>query len=122
MPEHPSPGARNFSGTPLEGTNATYQGADFGLHIAVNSSGAFFNSRAGVGFADKYESKMNSLVGGTTAAQNFILLHEVAHYMQVPGFIANDGTDGPNRDRQKINNDKLWQNCEKTITGGLGPA
>jgi hypothetical protein len=50
-----------------------------------------------------------SLAGGATAAHNFILLHEVAHYLQVPGLIADDGR---NVERQKFNNDTLWQHCE----------
>lgn len=112
----PLAGAADFSGTQFAGLNGMANDYAFGYAITINSSGAFFSGAVGVGYADKFASDMNKLVGGTPPAQNFILLHELAHYFQANGFNPNDTGSVA---AQKMNNDLIWKNCANTIQGGL---
>jgi hypothetical protein len=73
------------------------------MAIVVNNSGAFFN---GSGTTDN-----GKIAGGTPAAEVFILIHELAHLNNVPGFIpdANSKQAGIN------NNLMIDQHCSKAI-------
>jgi RHS repeat-associated protein len=89
-----------------------------GYVITINTAGAFFQASVGVGLADRSAAQMNSLVGGTVAAQNFILLHELAHFFGASGFVLDANANGqPIVAAQKKNNDLLWKHCKTTIKG-----
>jgi RHS repeat-associated protein len=100
--------AQNFQGTQYQGLN----GLTSSYAILINSSGAFFSSAVGVGYAGVYANQVQSIQGGTPEAQYFILLHELAHFFQAQGFIQNDGNS---LGAQQANNDLLWKDCSKTI-------
>jgi hypothetical protein len=82
--------------------------------ITINANGAFFNTGIGVGYAGQYAAQIGQIGPATQQAQDLILLHELAHYLQVPGFIPNDNTVPS----QKSNNDAVFQNCNKTLYAG----
>jgi RHS repeat-associated protein len=114
----PLAGAEDLSGTGDAGANARMGFFGNGLEMTINSSGAFFDRNVSVGNAGRFSAEMLGLKGGTPQAQTFILLHELAHYFVVPGFVRNDGNGNPQR--QEFNNDLVWEKCEKTIRGGVG--
>jgi hypothetical protein len=116
----PAAGAANLNTSSGQGPNAAEGPIGTGYSITVNAYGAFFDPSVGVGVGKVYDSQISQLVGGTQSAQNFILLHELAHYFQVPGFIKNDYNlnDPTNLNSQRLNNDQVWKNCSKTIGGG----
>ncbi len=113
--QSPLAGAVNFAQVgldPLVGdTGNGYTGTDIGTGFAINinTSGAFFTNTVGVGYATN--PMIKSIQPASPRAQMFIVLHEVAHYFQAPGFIQADNTTG----RQTFNNDLLGQKCSKTI-------
>jgi hypothetical protein len=113
----PLAGAANFAGTEFAKFNGITDNTTFGFSITINTSGGFFSGGAGVGYANKYDSDVRQIVGGTIRAQNFILLHELAHYFRAKDYNPNDG----DINTQRINNDLLWKNCAKTILGDVGP-
>jgi hypothetical protein len=69
--------------------------ADYAV-ITINDSGAFFSN--------KYTVGPNKLVGGTAAADQFIIAHELAHVLSAPGFQEDAG-----RTLAGMANDKLVQ-------------
>jgi len=111
----PLAGAVDFTGTDFNNLNGVTNQPSTGFFISVNTTGAFFTTNRGVGYADVYASQVQNIQPATQQAQYFILLHELAHFFQVQGFIQNDGN---NLGAQESNNDKIWKNCQKTIQGG----
>jgi RHS repeat-associated protein len=73
-----------------------------GVAIVINDSGAFFNGAV--------TTDRGKLQGNTAAAQIFILIHELAHSMGVPGFLDDSGS------QQAVNNNdiQIEQQCSKT--------
>jgi RHS repeat-associated protein len=113
-------GAQDLSKTDYKNLNAVTNGNGFsmgnGFVITVNTDGAFFTTNKGAGYGDKYDAEIRQIQGGTVQAQNFILIHELAHYFGASGFTQNDGGDLP---AQKRNNDLLWDKCKATIRGPI---
>jgi hypothetical protein len=85
-----------------------------GLYITINTQGAFFNPGAGIAPGDQYAQQIAQIKGGTLQMQYFVLLHELAHYFQANGFVIDNTLD-----KQKFNNDLVWQHCNKTIAGEM---
>jgi hypothetical protein len=111
-------GAVDFRGTELPDLNGVTDVLSTGYFITINSSGGFFSNLKGAGYADKFDAQVRSIRGGTPEAQYFILLHELAHFFKATGFIPGDSGAYPGDLRgQRINNDLLWKNCNKTIQG-----
>jgi hypothetical protein len=112
-------GTQDFSNTPYSGANAVTNVGNnsigSGFVITVNTQGAFFTNKLGVAFADKYADQISQILPATVQAQDFILLHELAHYFQAGGFTQNDGGDLA---AQKRNNDLEWEKCRKSMVGG----
>ena len=85
-------------------------GIPAGTMVTVNTSGAFFQSgpseSVGYGVPDWIK-------GGSAAAQMLIVLHELAHVFEAPGFVQNDYGDTA---AQKNNNQLVMQNCGSVIT------
>jgi hypothetical protein len=85
--------------------------------IAVNTNGAFFNRLpTGVSLApsDDFQAQFSAINGGSDQARVFILLHELAHVLDM--IRSNDGGSDPtSRANQRFNNDSIWRNCSGTI-------
>jgi RHS repeat-associated protein len=77
--------------------------------ITINPRGTFFVPGSPVGFASQYASQIGLIVGGSLQGQYFVLLHELAHYMGVPGFSQSDNTLAA----QEANNDLVFKNCSQ---------
>jgi RHS repeat-associated protein len=93
------------SGAPIPGApivNAV-EGAPGGFSIVINNGGAFFN---GSGTTDN-----GYIHGNTPAAQVFILIHELAHLGEVPGFVP----DAKSQQAGIDNNVLIDQNCGAAI-------
>jgi len=73
------------------------------LAIIINDNGAFFHSGM--------TTDNGNISGGTGLAQVFILLHEYAHLLQVPGFL----DDATSTDNGIANNNMVQANCAKTL-------
>jgi hypothetical protein len=88
-----------------------------GTVIAVNTSGAFFRSLpAGQTLApsNDFEAEFASIRGGSDQARVFIMLHEIAHALEM--IRSNDGGgDSQSNAHQRYNNDQIWRNCGSTI-------
>ena len=85
-----------------------------GFNIAVNSSGAFFTSGVGVVNALDYSAQVDAINGGSAEAQVFILLHELAHVLDMIRS-SDSGTDKTSVANQQFNNDSIWRNCGDLI-------
>ena len=71
--------------------------------IVVNDNGAFFSSR---------QSTANGKIrGGTFQARVFIMLHELAHSLEIKGFEKDFGNDAVG----KANNKLVLKHCEKML-------
>ena len=88
------------------GNNANQTDLPAGYAITVNDAGAFFkDSLNGSTFS------VGGYTGGTSQAQTFILLHELAHLLGANGFQSDFGDK-----RAGNQNDSLvHQNCQKTL-------
>ncbi len=86
--------------------NNAQAGAIPGQNISVNTEGAFFKPAFK---GTKLTTDLGKLKGGTSAAQLFILMHELAHNTEV---LEDDFDNQPAVDR---NDKRLEQNCDKTI-------
>jgi len=71
--------------------------------ILVNDSGAFFSSN--------YLTDNGRLQGNTTAARDFVLLHELGHSLGAPGFQDDYANSKAGRDNDNLIN----SNCNKTF-------
>ncbi|MGJ5820989.1 RHS repeat-associated core domain-containing protein, partial [Paludibaculum fermentans] len=80
--------------------------------LLVNTSGGFFNGSGRAGYESSY-SQITSINFQSQRFKGFLLLHEMSHLLAIPGFISGDGASSD----QKANNDKLWSNCSKVISG-----
>ena len=110
----PLAGAADFDGTQYQGASGATNAPDLPFYITINTQGAFFKAGVGVGYvSSQYTAQMNSVQSGTTAAQYFILVHELAHYFKAEGFDQDDRSI----DAQKHNNDLIWKKCGSTIKG-----
>ena len=103
--------AADFSGTLYQNQNAVSFAPEYSSPITVNTEGAFFSAAMGVGYGS---SKVRSMQPGSGTAQFAILLHELGHYFQVPGFIQDDRGEG----RQGANNNQILEHCSKTLFPG----
>jgi hypothetical protein len=94
--------------------NASTKDPAVNYQIVIGTTGAFFpGANVGVGYGNQFDKQIASLVPGSRAAQNFILIHEIAHYLNIPGFVPNDAAKAA----QAANNDQVWSHCSKAITG-----
>jgi hypothetical protein len=75
-----------------------------GFAIVINDNGAFFNKNV--------TTDIGQLQGNTIAARIFILIHEFAHSMEVPGFVP----DGSSQALVNQNDQLIQKNCSKTIS------
>jgi N-acetylglutamate synthase-like GNAT family acetyltransferase len=57
---------------------------------------------------------VSQLLAATVQGQDFILLHELAHYFQATGFTQSDADVAS----QKRNNDMVWEKCQRSVGGG----
>jgi hypothetical protein len=97
-------GTNNADGTPT--------GIPSGTNFTVNSGGAFFNSGQTVSGAGA------SYTGGSSQAQAFILIHELAHLLELPNFSPNDaGSSGAAIQAERDNNNMVQVNCGQQIQG-----
>jgi hypothetical protein len=107
-------GVGNISGgaNAVEGSAAT--GVPSGTLITVALNGAFFQSgsSATVGYAVP-----NWITGGSLAAQMLIVIHELAHVDEVPGF---DPNDNGSPAAQTNNNNLVMKNCGDAISWWAG--
>ncbi|MCX6620681.1 MAG: hypothetical protein NTY38_06315 [Acidobacteria bacterium] len=71
--------------------------------IMVNDNGAFFSAGG--------STNNGKVTGATSAARSFILLHELAHSLDVSGF----QPDYQNAPAGKANNNLINDNCERTF-------
>ncbi len=93
----------------FEGTGGTDL-APGSMTITINLNGAFWNSNANVGYGVP-----SNITAASYAAQALILLHELAHAMDL---LANDGTlsnGQPDVADQTANNQKVLANCGNII-------
>jgi len=89
--------------------NAINSNIVVGYNILINTNGAFFGAGEGaVATGDRYNDFLKNIRGGTVAGREFILLHEIGHLLNVPGFRSDDLR---NEGNHKANNDAVWQNC-----------
>jgi hypothetical protein len=87
------------------------------MPIVVNNAGAFFNPLpAGQSLApsNDYAAQFAGIVGGSDQARVFILLHEMAHTLNMI-FSGDAGNDAASQQLQRFNNDQIWRNCSGTI-------
>ena len=99
-----SVGVGNFSNPAVNavfGTAGTNLPTDGSALLTVNLNGAYFNSQAGVGWG------VTGINAGSSQAQLFILLHELAHGTNAAGFQSNDSGQAI----QTQNNQLLMRNC-----------
>jgi hypothetical protein len=94
--------------------NASTKDPAVNYQIVIGTTGAFFpNAKVGVGYGNQFDKQISALGPGSQAAQNFLLFHEIAHYLNITGFVANDSAKGA----QAANNDQVCSHCSKAITG-----
>ena len=80
-----------------------------GESVLVNVGGAFFYG----GNVPSANGTMPAIRANSLSGQLLVLLHELAHVNNTAGFSQNDLDSNINA----ANNDQVWQNCQKTITG-----
>jgi RHS repeat-associated protein len=71
--------------------------------IALNQQGAFFSSSV--------TTNNGRISGNTDRARVFILIHELAHFNQVPGFLSDRGNPGAGTS----NNSTINEHCRRTL-------
>jgi hypothetical protein len=97
-------GAFNNSGVAaFVGNSPSQTDIPDGYAMTVNDMGLFFNSISGL--------TAGGYTGGTSKAQVFILLHELAHWVNAAGF----QNDFQNSAATTANDNLVKQNCGKTI-------
>jgi hypothetical protein len=74
-----------------------------GFAIVINDNGAFYNSSVA--------TDNGNITGGDLKADIFILLHELGHLNQIPGFL----DDSQSSANGKTNNITVEQKCSKTL-------
>jgi len=89
------------------GTGQTNIPADYAA-VVINDQGAFFRRRAPGGGVFEVGGKY---VGGTTVAQAFILLHELAHGVGAPGVKPDYGNMEAGRRNDKL----VLKHCNRTL-------
>ena len=98
-----SPGLNAFTGPGGTDMSQTWNG------ILISQQGGYFNSNTSAGLG-------SGILGGQAEAQAFILIHELAHFMLVPGFLAGDSVaTSAGAARQMANNGQILANCENTL-------
>ena len=84
-----------------------------GFAIVVNNQGGFWNDVNGSGGINP--GMKRPILGGGFAAQEFILLHELAHDTGVFRDDQNNKDPNINEQNQELNNQDLEKNCAKTL-------
>ncbi len=82
--------------------------------VFVNTAGPYFNPLPQgyiIGPTIRYLQQISQVIGGTSEAQVFILLHELAHIL---GLFQPDANSD---NAQAANNDLLWSHCGSVIQG-----
>jgi hypothetical protein len=82
--------------------------------VFVNTAGPYFNPLPQgyiIGPTIRYLQQISQVIGGTSEAQVFILLHELAHIL---GLFQ---PDAHSDNAQAANNDLLWSHCGSVIQG-----
>jgi RHS repeat-associated protein len=79
-----------------------------GMNILINSAGSYFAK-------NQAPSGTGNLNTGTPRYQIFVLLHEFAHQLGVPGFLPEGGILGVDTDIEKKNNQMILDHCGKTL-------
>ena len=104
-------------------TNAVFGAPNSGYQISINggASGAAFGGGGLAYVGSQWTPLINSLQPGSFGAQEFTLLHELAHYFRASGFGADANSGNPDQDitLQKNNNNLLLQNCSGIFTSGV---
>ena len=107
-------GVGNVSGgaNAVEGSNVP--GVPSGTLMTIAINGAFFQpgSSATVGYGVP-----NWITGGSLAAQMLLVIHELAHAVEAPGFNPNDNG---NPAAQTANNSLVMKNCGDVISWWAG--
>ena len=87
--------------------------------IAVNNQGAFFKEipqGQTIGGGNVYGAQLAGINGGSTRAQGFLMLHEIAHIF---GMVQDDAdpnqTTAYNANAVRHNNDQIWLNCGSVL-------
>jgi RHS repeat-associated protein len=79
-----------------------------GFNILINSTGPYFAT-------NQAPSGIGNLNNGTSRFQIFVLLHEFAHQLGVPGFLPEGGILGVDPAIEKNNNQMIFDHCGKTL-------
>lgn len=89
-----------------------------GTVVVINTNGAFFKplpNNTVLASSNDFQNEFASINGGSDRARIFILLHEIAHTLQM--IRGNDGgLDSNSQTNQRFNNDQIWRSCSGKIT------
>jgi hypothetical protein len=92
------------------GNNTQQTNIPIGFAITINDTGGFFNS-ATLSAGKSQDLSPGGYVGGSNQAQVYVLLHELAHFLNAPGFLSDFGNPVAGATNDRTVND----NCGKTI-------
>ena len=103
-----------FGSDPKAVNNASTGSGVGGFAIVFNLRGSTFERGAPRSSGDTFNRQITNINPGSQRAGLFTMIHELAHFLNVPGF----RSDANSRSAGNLNNDDVWKNCQKTIGAG----
>jgi len=96
------------------GENANYNAQRQDFLILINTTGAYFQAGTVPPSGANNQAYFNAMVGGSNRAKGFILLHELAHALNMIN--RNDsGRTGVQDANQRANNDSIYSHCNQGL-------
>ena len=84
-----------------------------GMAIIFNQGSSFYTD-GGIGPGGRSAQFIGNIRGNSLRGREFIWLHELGHFLGLPGFV-NDFNDDSSQSLHKHNNDAVWENCGKLL-------